>query len=351
MTIVSQIVDFVIGVDTHARTHTLAVLAADGRDLGQATFPVTPAGLSRAQVWAARKTGGDLSVLWVVEGAATYGACLVDSLHQAGCQVVEAPAVPKGLRAGKGKSDPVDATLIAAATLCLDTTRLRHPRRDNGIRAGIRVLIAARDQMSTQKTAAVNALTALLRTVNLGVDARKKLTGTLIGHAAGWRARHEDIGLAIARTDATRLAKQIITLERQLDANKKQIEQLIKASPAAGLLNEKGIGPITAAVSLATWSHLGRIRSEAAFAALAGVNPLPASSGNTTRHRLNRGGDRRLNQALHMAIVVRMRCDPDTIAYVAKRTAQGRPRKETRRCLKRYLARHIYRALNTAATI
>ena len=110
-----------------------------------------------------------------------------------------------------------------------------------------------------------------------------------------------------------------------------------------------GIGPVTAAVAMAAWSHDGRLRDEAAFAALAGVNPIPASSGNTVRHRLNRGGDRRLNQALHMAVVVRMRCDPDTKAYVERRTTEGRTKKEIRRCLKRYLARQIYRALATAA--
>jgi transposase len=110
-----------------------------------------------------------------------------------------------------------------------------------------------------------------------------------------------------------------------------------------------GIGPVTAAIAMAAWSHDGRLRSEAAFASLSGVNPIPASSGNTVRHRLNRGGDRRLNQALHMAIIDRMRMDPATKAYVERRSAQGRTNKEIRRCLKRYLASQIYRTL-TAAT-
>ena len=107
--------------------------------------------------------------------------------------------------------------------------------------------------------------------------------------------------------------------------------------------------PVTAAVALAAWSHLGRVRSEAAFASLAGASPVPASSGNTVRHRINRGGDRRLNRALHMAIVTRMRMDPRTRAYVERRTTEGRTLREIRRCLKRYLAREIYRRLNTAA--
>lgn len=122
--------------------------------------------------------------------------------------------------------------------------------------------------------------------------------------------------------------------------------EMLEASPAAPLLEETGIGPVTAAVVYTAWSHLGRVRSEAAFAALAGVNPIPASSGNTVRHRLNRGGDRRLNCALHMATVVRTVHDPDTRAYAERRKAEGKTPREIRRCLKRYLARRLYRTLN-----
>ncbi len=123
--------------------------------------------------------------------------------------------------------------------------------------------------------------------------------------------------------------------------------ELVQASQAVPLLTKIGIGPVTAAIALTAWSHPGRIRSEAAFAALAGVNPIPASSGNTVRHRLNRGGDRRLNKALHIATLTRMTHDPETRAYVERRQAQGRTTREIRRCLKRYLARQIYRTLNT----
>jgi transposase len=128
------------------------------------------------------------------------------------------------------------------------------------------------------------------------------------------------------------------------------MKALIDSSKAAPLLDKTGIGPVTAAIAYAAWSHPGRIRNEAAFACLAGVNPIPASSGNTTRHRLNRGGDRRLNRALHMATVTRMTHDPETRAYVEKSRAQGRTKKEIRRSLKRYLARQIYRTLNTLHT-
>jgi transposase len=140
----------------------------------------------------------------------------------------------------------------------------------------------------------------------------------------------------------------VLAADRELVANTRQRSTLVNASPAQNLLQQPGVGPRTAAVALAAWSHRGRVRSEAAFARLAGVNPIPASSGNTVRHRINRGGDRRRNRALHTAVVTRMRIDPDTRTYVAKRTAEGRTPRKIRRCLKRYPARQIYRQLNAA---
>jgi transposase len=243
----------------------------------------------------------------------------------------------------------LDARRIAAAALPLQDTQLREPRADDGIRAAVKVLLASRDHMSTERTATINALTALLRVVDLGIDARHPLTSTQIVTIAAWRTRDEDLATATARGEATRLAKRVAALDTELKDITKRITDLVRQSPASGLLDQPGIGPITAAVALTSWSHLGRIRSEAAFASLAGASPIPASSGNTVRHRINRGGDRRLNRALHMAIVTRMRMDPRTRAYVERRTAEGRTLREIRRCLKRYLAREIYRHLNAAA--
>jgi transposase len=353
MTIVAQEYPFVIGVDTHAKNHAFAILAAGtGAVVDQGQFPSTAAGMARAIDWAARRTGGDLAALWVVEGVASYGALLAGRLAAAGYQVVEAARMDARARRGVGKSDPLDARRIAAAVLPLELAKLRHPRADQGIRAALRVLTTARDQMSTTRTAAINALTALVRVVDLGVDARTPLTGTQITQITSWRARPaEQIATATARAEAIRLAKQITSLDADLAANKSRMEQLVRASPAAPLLDQTGIGPVTAAIAFTAWSHPGRVRSEAAFAALAGVNPIPASSGNTVRHRLNHGGDRRLNRALHMVVVTRMAHDPDTRAYAEKRRAEGRTNREIRRCLKRYLARHIYRTLNTTAAM
>lgn len=348
MTIVAHAHPFVVGVDTHARNHVLAILTATGEAIDTQQFPTTTAGMARAIAWAARRTGGDLATLWVIEGVASYGAGLAAAVERTGYQVVEAARMDARANHAAGKSDPLDAHRIAAAVLPLETAQLRQPRMAEGVRAALRVLLAARDHMTTERTATINALTALLRVVDLGVDARKSLTGTKIATVARWRTRDEELGTATARAEAVRLAKRVTELDEQLGANTARMRELVQASQAALLLEKTGIGPVTAAICLTAWSHHGRVRSEAAFAALAGVNPIPASSGNTTRHRLNRGGDRRLNRALHIAVLTRMTHDPATRTYVERRTAEGRTTREIRRCLKRYLARQIYRLLNSA---
>jgi transposase len=346
VSIVAHTHPYVVGVDTHARTHTYAlVVAGTGELIATEQFPATNAGMDRAVAWAARRTDGDLATLWAIEGVATYGARLAAAVGRAGYEVVEAARMDTRAYRGTGKSDLLDAHRIAAAVLSLEPAQLRRPRSDDGVRAALRILVTARQHMTTERTATVNALTALLRVVDLGVDARKPLTTRQVTEVARWRTRVEDLALATARAEAVRLAKRVVDLGGELAANQARITDLIRSSKAAVLLDKNGIGPVTVAVVLAAWSHSGRVRSEAAFAALAGVNPIPASSGNTTRHRLNRGGDRRLNRALHMAVITRMTHDPDTRAYVERRRAEGRTTKEIRRCLKRYLARQLYRTL------
>jgi transposase len=295
-------------------------------------FPTTAAGLARAVSWVGRRTGGDLDAMWAVEGIGTYGARLAGAAADADYLVVEATRMNARANRGVGKSDPLDARRIAQAVLPLDIAELRRPRTDDGIRAALRILVTSRNQMSAERTAAVNALTALLRVADLGIDARRPLASSQVTTIAAWRSRHEELAASIARAESVRLAKRVLALDQDLAANSKQIHDLVNQSPARDLLKLPGIGPVTAAVALSAWSHPGRVRSEAAFASLAGVNPIPASSGNTVRHRINRGGDRRLNRALHMAVVTRMRMDPPTRAYVERRTAQGRTPKEIRRC-------------------
>ncbi len=198
--------------------------------------------------------------------------------------------------------------------------------------------------MAKDRTRSINALNALTRSSDLGIDARKKLTAAQMEEISRWREREEELALRIGRTEAIRLAKHILDLGERLESNEKQLADLVKVSEAAPPLQEKGFRAVTAAKCVVAWSHEGRVRDEAAFACLAGVNPIPASSGNTVRHRLNRVGDRRLNSALHMAAITRMTHDAETRDYVEKRRAERKTDKEVRRCIKRYL---VPRAVNS----
>jgi transposase len=349
MSIVAHSHPFVVGVDTHARNHVYAILAAPtGEVIDTQDFPTTVAGINRAIAWVARRTNADADTLWVIEGAASYGAILAGTIATEGYSLAEAPRMEAKNRHGVGKSDTIDARHIAAAALPLPQEKLRRPRLNGGVRQALRILLTARDAMSTERTRSVNALTALLRGHGLGIDARRALSAAQITEVSRWRAREEELSLTIARAEAVRLAKRVLELDEQLKANHGQLAELVQISEAAPLLQEKGFGPVTAATCLTAWSHQGRVRNEAAYASLAGVNPIPASSGNTIRHRLNRGGDRSLNRALHTVARTRMTHDPETRQYVEKRREEGRTDREIRRCVKRYLARRVYRTLTTA---
>lgn len=350
MTIVARKYSFVIGVDTHAATHTLAVLvAATGERLDVRTFPSSASGIARAIEWVGRRTGGDATTLVVVEGIGSYGAGLAAAADHAGYDVREAAPTPTSLRAGSGKSDPIDAELIARTVLGLDEDRLRRPRAAEGIRVALRILLAARDQLSRDRTRAVNMLTALIRTVpGLGIAAPRRLTRAQIATIGRWRPHPTDpIEIAIARREAIRLALRVHHVNTELKTNTRALTDLVQQHEHASLTAKTGIGPVNAAIILTTWSHTDRVRSDSAFAMLAGTAPIPASSGNTTRHRLSRNGDRRLNRAVHVIALTRMAHDPATRAYVARRLTEGRTRKDIHRILKRYITREIYRHLNT----
>lgn len=349
-TIVAHQYAYVIGVDTHAATHTYAVVTNTGVHVDTQTFPTTKAGLARALSWAGRRTEGDLESLWVIEGIGSYGAELAKAVDTAGYEVVEAARMSNKTRRGIGKTDPIDAFRIASAVLPLSTALLRKPRRHDDIQAALQILLTARDELARERTRTINALTALLRTIDLGIDARRAVGMKIISQIASWRSRKEPLSLATARAEAIRLAQRVRQTHAEIARNDAQLASLVAQSPAADLTNETGIGPVTAATVLVAWAYPGRLRDEAAFAALAGASPLPASSGNTVRYRLNRGGDRQLNRALNVIAMHRTIHDPETRVYVEKRRAQGKTDREIRRCLKRYLARRIYRHLNQAAS-
>ena len=203
--------------------------------------------------------------------------------------------------------------------------------------------------MAKDRTRSINALNALVRSSDLGINARKKLTPVQIEEISRWREREEELALCIVRAEAVRLAKHIRDLGEHLKSNEQKLDELVKVSEAAPLLEEKGFQSVTAAQCLVAWSDEGQVRSEAAFACLAGVNPIPALSGNTVRYRQNRCDDRQFNSALHLAAVARMTHDSETCEYVKKRRADGKTDKEVRRCTKRYLPRRISRILTAAA--
>lgn len=347
MPIVADHYELVVGIDTHAANHALSVVAtATGATVNQASFPTNPAGLDRARTWITNRAG-ERTVLVVVEGIGSYGAGLAQRLIAAGLPVVEPSAMAAADRRGTGKTDALDAVRIARSVLPVDVERLRRPRAD-GSRVAMRVLTIGREQITGERTRTVNALTALVRTVELGIEARKPLSSRQIQSIAAWRTRSsDDVTAATCRAEAVRMATRIRALDTELRNNRKALDALVSAA-APELTALRGVGAVVAASVLIAWSHPGRVRSEAAFAALAGTCPIPASSGNTCRHRLNRGGDRRLNRALNTIVLVRMRTDPDTRAYVARRRSQGRTTKEIMRSLKRYVTRQLFRILAAA---
>jgi len=347
MSIVADHYRFIIGVDTHAATHTYAIVESpSGKLRAQETFPTTSAGLERAAAWIGRRTEGDIeSALISAECTGSYGAVMSDRFAQVGYRVVEAPTPSTKRLRGKGKTDTLDAITAARSTLVIDLDKLRD-RRAGEVQTALKLLSVGREQMNADRLRAINALTALVRAHDLGLDARKPLTASQIKTIAPWRTRDEALGATVARGEAVRLAKQITGLDGDLKANQVQLTKLT-TEHVPSLLDMHGVGAVTAAIIMAVWSHPGRIRSESAFAMIAGTCPIPASSGNTVRHRLNRGGDRRLNRAINTIALTRMRTDKGTREYVQRKIAEGRSKREIMRSLKRYITRQIHRVLTT----
>ena len=353
MTIVADTYTYVVGVDTHAATHHYAVIETrTGAVLADAEFPTHTKALLRAADWIARRTGehtdGDLArVLISIEGTRSYGAQLAMLLAQSGYRVVDAPS-PKRER-GSAKNDQIDAVIAARGSLHKHTDQLADARAGQSS-ATLQVLLTARNAMTNERTRAINALNALLRVHDLGIDARRKVDRTTIASITRWRTRKNDTALhTIARAEAIRLATRILALDEEAKSNEAALLQIVKTT-APTLLDLTGVGPVNAAIVLTAWSHPGRIRNEASFAKLAGVCPLEISSGRRHEHRLNRTGDRQLNRALHSIAKTRMQFDPTTRDYVARRTAQSLTKPRIRRCLKRYIARELYRHLAQATT-
>jgi transposase len=343
----AHVIDAVIGVDTHRDTHDIELASPAGTPIAALRISNDSGGYQRFLDWAAARAPGPRVVV-VIEGTRSYGLGLARAAAAAGLPVIESQQPARAARRGQGKSDPIDAHLAVLYALRLDAGRLPQPRAD-GDREALRILLAARTDLVTAQTAQINRLRALLRD---GGDTDKTLAkGTLSDATLATLARRRPAAAGrhhvVRQAEIRRLALALRQAARERRRNRAEL-QVIVDDLAPGLTSRPGLGPVTAAQAIVSFSHPGRCRNDAAFAALAGTSPLQASSGRTIRHRLNRGGDRALNRAVHTIALTRMRSCPRTRAYIARRTADGKTHREIRRCIKRYITRELYRALTAA---
>lgn len=343
MSMLAELVEVVIGVDTHADTHTAAVLdARTGGVLARATVSTDPDGY--AELLSVAEAHSGLRA-WALEGAGGYGAGLARYLAEAEELVVELDRPARARRRGGAKSDAIDAE--RAAREALGRTRLAQPKTGPQ-RAAVAMHLTARRAAVEAATTAQRQLRALVITAPEAVRARFRGQSTTVMVTTATRLRPAttggDVELREALSVLRTLARRITFLTEEADEHERIIRALVR-SWRPDLLDVSGIGPIVAGTVLAAWSHPGRVRDDAAFAMLAGVAPIPASSGKITRYRLNRSGDRQLNRALHTIVLSRLRYDPDTRTYAERRRAQGKTDPEIKRCLKRYIARQLHRQL------
>jgi transposase len=312
---------------------------------GAAVFGAQVAASERGYAQALRLAGREAPGrrTWAIEGTGSYGAGLARFLARRGERVLKVGRT-KRERRSHAKTDALDA--LRAASSVLGEAKLASPCAA-GEREALRALMVARAGALAAKKAGLCQLRALLVTCPepLRSELRSLTRARLLARLAAVRPnRHQDPelrGTLIGLCSLARRAQALTAEEREL---RREIQALV-AQLAPALLDEPGVGPASAAQVLVSWSHRGRFRGDAAFARLAGAAPIPASSGLVRRHRLDPGGDRQLNRALHTIVVSRRKHDPATIAYVERRRAEGKSVREAIRCLKRYLARHLYRLL------
>ena len=335
--------DYVVGVDPHRDRHAIAVVrAVSGAVVFEATVSASSEGYSQLVSLAERRAVGRRA--FAIEGTGSYGKGLVRFLADRGERVLEVGRIRRDRSSG-AKTDALDA--VRAARSVLAEAKPSEPRA-GGRREALRALTVAREGSLAAKRAGLCQLRDLVVTCpeplrsELRTLTRARLLRRLQAVRPERRRHDPELrGTLLALRAVARRVQQLTLEEREL---KHEIEALaLELAPQ--LLAEPGVGPVAAAQLLLSWSHPGRLRSEAAFARLAGCAPLPASSGKTIRHRLDRGGDRQLNRALHTIIMIRRTIHPPTARYIDRRISEGKTSREATRCLKRYLARHLYRKL------
>lgn len=334
------------GVDTHGALHHAAVLDMVGRRLGDREFPATEAGYAAMLGWL--HDFGNLQTVGI-EGTGSYGAGLARHLHRAGVRVLEVPRPDRRTRRQVGKSDPIDAD--SAARTVLAGAKTTAPKFATGVVESIRMLRVARSGALKAKTAAVNTLRAIVITSPEPI--RSQLRGLsrvqLVSTCRRLRPDLADLADPLQATKASlrSVAERAFNLTTEAAELERQLSTLL-AEAAPATMGIFGLGTDTAAALLVSvGDNPDRLRSESALARLAGAAPIPASSGQTKRHRLHRGGDRSANQALHVAVVVRLRYCERTRAYAKRRRAEGLSSLEIIRCLKRYLVREVFGALRS----
>ncbi|MGU3436120.1 IS110 family transposase [Actinomycetes bacterium M1A6_2h] len=334
------------GVDTHKDTHHAATIDHLGRHIADREFPATTAGYRALLTWMA---GIGVISRVGVEGTGSYGAHLAAALRGAGITVVDVDRTDRRSRRFHGKSDPLDAYSAAAAALAERATTV--PKTHDGDVESIRLLHNARRSAVKARAEAVTGLRSAIVTApeSLREQLRALTITALLTTCAALRPGPLTAGatLAAAKIALRSLAQRILDLEAEVKMLDNHLTAMVTHT-APTLIAAFGVGPETAAQLLITaGDNPDRITSEAAFASLCGVAPIPASSGKTTRHRLNRGGNRQANRALHVIVLSRLKHDDRTRAYRDRRLAEGKSKRDIIRCLKRAVAREIYRLLTT----
>lgn len=337
---------FLVGIDAHQRTHHAVIIDMTGQRVADREIPVSEAGYRDLRDWA-REHGPIRS--WGVESTGSFAAGLTRFLLAAGEDVIEVNRPDTITRSREGKSDPIDAEAAARAVLSGRATA--RPKVTTGVVETIRMLLATRDSAIKARTAAYSQMRDLITTAtgSLHDEMITMSTRQRVTRAARFRtdpSRIADPGHAIKHV-LKGLARRILDLDLEITGTDKILDELVQGTVPT-LVSHIQIGTLTAAQLLVTaGQNLDRFGSEAAFAKLTGTAPIPASSGKTRRMRLNRGGDRQANRALHLIAVGRLRSDPATRAYSNRRKTEGLSTKDILRCLKRAITREAYTALKT----
>ena len=338
-------VRIIVGVDTHKDSHVGHAKDGLGRDLGHLEVPTTARGYAALLAWA--QGFGEVAAFGV-EGTSSYGIGLARYLQGRGQLVLEVIRPGRQDRRFRGKSDPIDAEVAAAAVL---SGKARHlPRASAAKVEMIRALRIARTSATKARTQAINAIKALVVMAPEAVrePLRELPTARLVATCARFRVGPIDDSTTAIKAGLRSLATRYQMLDAEAGLLERQIDQLTSATDPL-LRSRFGVGPDTAAaLLLAAGDNPARLRSDASFSMLCGSSPLPASSGQTKRHRLNRGGDRQANAALYRIVMTRLRWHDQTKAYMRRRLNEGKSKTEVIRCLKRYVAREIYQVLTAA---